>query len=195
MLLKEFIKEYDKVGTIVLLEGKRNVLPNDEEKLVKLGKILAENTKYMHFRSGNAKGADLFFSRGVVSVDKSRLQLITPYSGHREELNLSQETISLDSINIAAESDLIYQTKQNKKIGNLVDKYVSGNRDKYSIKAAYLIRDTLKVIGAGEVKPAAFGIFYDDPENPKTGGTGHTMMVCEQNNIPIIDQSVWFSWI
>jgi len=195
MTLKDFISEFDKEGTIVLLEGKRSVLENDQEKLVKLGKTLTESTKFMLFRSGNANGADLYFSQGVISVDKTRLQVITPYTKHRKETNYAHETISLDTINLLAEPELIYQTKQNKKIGNLVDQYVSGNKNKHSIKAAYLLRDTLKVIGAGDVKPASFGLFYDDLANPKTGGTGHTMMVCVNNKIPVIDQSVWFKWI
>jgi hypothetical protein len=195
MTLKEFIDQYDKIDSVILLEGKRTVLENDQEKLIKLGKILAENSKYMLFRSGNAKGADFYFSQGVISVDKTRLQVITPYSGHRKENNQSHETISLDTINLAAEPELIYQTKQNKKIEKLVDQFVSGNKNKYSIKAAYLLRDTLKVIGTGEIRPATFGIFYDDLVKPKTGGTGHTMNVCEHNGIPIIDQKMWFSWL
>ena len=82
-----------------------------------------------------------------------------------------------------------------KKTDKLVEKYVAGARDKYSIKAAYIIRDTIKAIGTDEIKPASFGIFYDDLDNPKEGGTGHTMNVCEENNIPIIDQRVWFKWL
>lgn len=27
------------------------------------------------------------------------------------------------------------------------------------------------------------------------GGTGYTMDVCKQNNIPIIDQREWFNWL
>ncbi len=49
----------------------------------------------------------------------------------------------------------------------------------------------MKVIGTAAIKPATFGIFYDNLINPITGGTGHTMKVCEQNNISVIDQNVW----
>lgn len=101
----------------------------------------------------------------------------------------------MDDINIAAEPDVIYQSKQNKKTEKLIDQYVAGNKDRYSIKAAYIIRDTIKVLGTHEIKPATFGIFYEDFENPRSGGTGHTMNVCEQNNIPIIDQRTWFDWL
>lgn len=195
MTLKDFIKEFDTDNSIVLLEGKRNVLEADKEKLVSLGKLLASATSKMIFRSGNADGSDYYFSIGVSAVDKSRLQVITPYTGHRQKSNQAYDTISLDEINIAAEPEVVYQSKSNKKTEKLIDQYISGARDRYSIKAAYIIRDTIKVIGTEEIKPATFGIFYDDIDKPKEGGTGHTMRVCEQNNIPIIDQKIWFKWL
>ncbi len=195
MTLKEFIEKYDTENAIVLLEGKRSVLAGDADLLIQLGKTLATNTKKMKFRSGNADGADYYFSVGVGSIDKSRLQVITPYSGHRQKANQADETFSIDEINIAAEPEVIYQSKSNKKTEKLVDQYVAGARDRYSIKAAYIIRDTIKAIGTNEIKPATFGIFYDDLANPKAGGTGHTMAVCAQNNIPVIDQKVWLNWL
>jgi hypothetical protein len=195
MTLKDFIKQFDKDNSIVLLEGKRNVLEADKENLVSLGKLLTSATSKMIFRSGNADGADYYFSIGVSAVDKSRLQVITPYTGHRQKSNQAYDTISLDEINIAAEPEVVYQSKSNKKTEKLIDQYISGARDRYSIKAAYIIRDTIKAIGTEEIKPSIFGIFYDDLDKPKEGGTGHTMKVCEQNNIPIIDQKIWFKWL
>ncbi len=195
MTLEDFISQYDKDNSIVLLEGKRNVLEADKENLVSLGKLLASTTSKMMFRSGNADGADYYFSIGVSVVDKSRLQVITPYTGHRQKSNQAYDTISLDEINIDAEPEVVYQSKTNKKVEKLVDLYISGARDRYSIKAAYIIRDTIKAIGTEEIKPANFGIFYDDLDKPKEGGTGHTMRICEQNNIPIIDQKTWFKWL
>jgi hypothetical protein len=149
----------------------------------------------MIFRSGNAEGSDQFFSEGVAEIDKSRLQVITPYTGHRQKTNQAFETISLDEINVADEPEVVYQSKSNKKTEKLIDQYISGARDRFSIKAAYIIRDTIKAIGTDDIKPATFGIFYDDLDKPKEGGTGHTMKVCEQNNIPIIDQKIWFKWL
>ena len=192
--LSGFIEKYDKEGSIVLLEGKRNVLESDQALLVKLGKVLSEKTSHLKFRSGNADGSDLFFSQGVASVDNSRLQVITPYSGHRQKYNQAYETIALDELQLAAEDKVIYQTKTT-KTGKLIDSYVNGNRDRFSIKAAYLIRDTVKAIGTKDIPTATFGIFYDDLENPLSGGTGHTMKVCQQNDIPIIDQQTWMNWL
>jgi hypothetical protein len=195
MTLAEFIEKFDVVDSIVLLEGKRDVLEDDKAKLMDLAKLLALKTTNMIFRSGNASGSDHYFSIGVTSINKERLQVITPYSGHRKKDNQAHETFSLDEINLAEESNVFYQSKNNKKTENLIDKYVFGEKNRYTIKAAYIIRDTIKAIGTKNIKPATFGIFYDDLENPMSGGTGHTMNVCEQNNIPIIDQSVWFDWL
>jgi len=62
MTLKEFITQYDKEGSVVLMEGKRIVLEAEQEKLTKLGELLAKRTKLMKFRSGNAAGSDHYFS-------------------------------------------------------------------------------------------------------------------------------------
>ncbi len=195
MTLKEFIKQYDKPNSIVLLEGKRNVIDEDKEKLKALGRLLASKTKNMMFRSGNADGSDQLFSDGVTEINNKRLQVITPYSGHRKKTNQAYETISLEDIDMAIELEVVYQSKSNKKMGNLIDKYVAGKKNQYTIKAAYIIRDTIKAIGTDEIKSATFGIFYTDLDNPRTGGTGHTMNVCELNHIPQIDQKTWFKWL
>ena len=55
--------------------------------------MLTKRTKKMIFRCGNAEGADLYFSRGVTEADYFRLQVITPYYGHRERTNEAYETI------------------------------------------------------------------------------------------------------
>lgn len=195
MTLKEFISNFDKDNSIVLLEGKRNVLEDDKEKLTALGKLLTSKTTKILFRSGNAEGSDQLFSAGVTHIDQKRLQVITPYSGHRKKTNQAYETINLDDLDIAAEPEIVYQSKSNKKMEKLIDQFVAGDKNRHTIKAAYIIRDTLKAIGTNDIKPATFAIFYDDLENPKTGGTGHTINVCEQNNIPVIDQRTWFKWL
>jgi hypothetical protein len=38
-------------------------------------------------------------------------------------------------------------------------------------------------------------LFYDDLANPKSGGTGHTMKVCEIENVPYITQTTWMNWL
>lgn len=195
MNLQEFKDRFDYDGSIVLLEGKRDILENDKEKLIALGNLIASSTSKMIFRSGNAEGADQYFSEGVALVNKARLHVITPYSDHRKKTNPAFQTFPLDQMNMANEADVIYQSKNNKKTKVLIDKYIAGDINRTTIKAAYIIRDTVKVIGTSTIKPASFGIFYDDLNNPQTGGTGHTMKICILNKIPLIDQRTWFKWL
>lgn len=192
---KEFICKYDYEGSIVLLEGKRQVNAHDINKLYELGRILASETKHILFRSGNASGSDYHFSKGVISIDNKRLQNVIPYSSHRRKYNVAYETISLNNIDLVSEPLVIYHSKSNKKTEKLIDRFISGANDRFSIKAAYIIRDTVKVIGASGISPATFGIFYDDLKAPRQGGTGHTMNICELNNVPFVDQSLWFNWV
>lgn len=195
MNLQEFKDRFDYDGSIVLLEGKRDILENDKEKLIALGNLIASSTSKMIFRSGNAEGADQYFSEGVALVNKARLHVITPYSDHRKKTNPAFQTFPLDQMNMANEADVIYQSKNNKKTKGLIDKYIAGDINRTTIKAAYIMRDTVKVIGTSTIKPASFGIFYDDLNNPQTGGTGHTMKICILNKIPLIDQRTWFKWL
>lgn len=200
MTLEKFIKLFDKEGMVVLLEGKRDVLKSDESKLVEIARKLTSNTTHVIFRSGNADGADRFFKEGVLSVDPNRFQAIVPFNDHmksvKEEPDLYQR-ISLENINLIKEPSILYESKKNKKQKGLIESYENKSNPKTAIKGAYIIRDTLKVTGAPSqgILPAAFGIFYDDLRNPKSGGTGHTMMVCENQMVPFVDQKVWSKWI
>ena len=191
----EFIERFDCPGSVVLLEGKRTVAESDRPRLEALGFLLARRTRHILFRSGNASGADHWFSRGVTGVDPKRLQVITPYAGHRRKDNRAGETISLDRIDLADEPELIAQSRLHGKTSGLIDPYLAGERNAVTIKAAYILRDTVKVLGTKDVMPAACALFYDDPQAPRRGGTGHTMAVCERNAVPVLDQRCWFQWL
>lgn len=196
MTLLEFIAKFNLENTIILLEGKRNVLESDKEKLIQLGSLLATRLPLATFRSGNADGADFYFSKGVLQVAPDRLQVITPYENHRQKTNNAYETISLDQIDLLNEPEVVYQSKNNKKTKSLIDKYVAGAKDRFSIKAAYIIRDTVKVTGTKSgIPPINFAFFHDDEQKPKTGGTGHTMDICEKNKVPYFTQKDWGKWI
>jgi hypothetical protein len=195
MKSNEFINNYDFKGSIILLEGKRNVKPDDKNLLIKLGTLLTSKAKHITFRSGNAPGADELFCEGVSLVDRNRIQLIIPNKEHRKKNRIGMEAISLDEINLLCEPEIVYQSKSNLKTKNLVERYVNGHRDSVTCNAGYIIRDTIKVLGTQSIPPANFGIFYDDLEKPCSGGTGHTMNVCKQNNVPYINQTAWKEWV
>ena len=195
MTFTDFKIKYDRLNTVILLEGKRNVLPQDQEKLFELGKLLASKTNNIVFRSGNVSGADEFFTMGVNWVDKSKMQLITPYTGHRSKYNATENSIALDTINLVEEPLVVLQSKHNKRMINLIDNYVNGMRDSVNIKSAYIIRDTIKVIGTSQIPKANFGIFYDDLKNPMQEGTGHTINICKLNNVPYCNQTNWMNWL
>lgn len=194
-IFNDFIEKFDKPGAIVLLEGKRNVKPGDEDKLIRVGKLLAENSTHITFRSGNAKGADELFTQGVCSVNPARMEVITPYTDHRKKTNHAGTTYALDKIDIVNEPQVIYQSKANKKNSGLIEQYASGATNTSAQKGAYIIRDTVKVIGTKDIPKATFGIFYIDTSEPESGGTGHTMMVCKNNGVMLITQTTWFHWL
>ncbi|MCU0404824.1 MAG: hypothetical protein MUE99_09795 [Chitinophagaceae bacterium] len=128
-------------------------------------------------------------------MDISRLQIIKPYRTHRSAAEQTSDVVSLDDVNLAGEEDLIKASAVNERTERLVSSYVKGTRSFISMKAAYLIRDTMKVVGAEGLPPANFAIFYDSLTKPMCGGTGHTMQVCIQNRVPWIDQKTWMLWL
>ena len=181
---------------IILLEGKRNVKPEDQAKLIGIGKLLATHLPNATFRSGNADGSDYYFSQGVSQVNSKQLEVITPYQNHRNKYNLAGTTHALDVINLVNEPEIVYHSKNHKATKSLIDKYIAGNKDKYAIKAAYILRDTIKVLGTNAgIPPITVALFYEDLENPMQGGTGHTQRVCLENNITFINQTTFFEWL
>lgn len=194
MTLEEFYKKF--ANGIILLEGKRNVLEEDKDKLVSIGKLLAENMLNATFRSGNADGSDYYFSQGVAQVNPKQLEVITPYQKHRNKYNLADTTYALDTINLLNEPEIIYHSKSHKATKSLIDKYIEGNNDRYTIKAAYILRDTIKVLGTNAgIPPITVALFYEDLVRPMQGGTGHTQRVCIDNNITFYNQTTYFSWL
>jgi hypothetical protein len=195
MTLDQFVKRYDYEGSIILLEGKRNVPATEQAHLKALGQLLAQNMKHAIFRSGNANGADLYFSQGVAAIDKMRLEVVIPFDGHRSKSNLAGHTLSLDQIDLSAYPDIVAMSALNKKTKDLLKRYLQGERNRFTDKVTFIIRDTIKVMGVQDNPAISFAIFYDDLDMPRTGGTGHTMEVCEQCQIPYTDQTVWVKWL
>ncbi|MBK9248783.1 MAG: hypothetical protein IPM69_11865 [Ignavibacteria bacterium] len=195
MTLKDFLSHHDNKDSIIILAGKRKVAKEDEEKLVQLGRLLAMQTKNALFRSGNADGADYLFSSGIADIDKSLLQVITPWAGHRRKYELTDDVIPLESIDLSREPEVIMQSKLHTRTAGLIDPFLKGEKGSNYMAAAYIIRDTVMVIGSEELAPATYGIFYDDLNQPEQGGTGHTLKTCRRNNLPVIDQRTWMEWL
>lgn len=196
MNFPDFLQAHDHPNSIILLEGKRKVLPEDAPMLIKLGELLCRNMKHATFRSGNAPGADELFAKGVSKADPKRMEVILPYSGHRKQKAMGYDVRSLDEVSLVSEPEVTYHTRSNPGKARLVDEFIAGNSNSVTIKAAYLLRDTIKVIGTRSGIPkASFAIFYDDLQNPCQGGTGHTMNVCRENQVPFINQEVWMKWL
>jgi hypothetical protein len=197
MDFNSFTEKYDKPESVVLLLGKRKVLKEDEKKITELGRKLATLTQYIKFRSGNADGSDELFANAIAEINIKIIQVIKPFKNHRKKTVNQYETISLDTINILNEPDILYYSKQDRKNKNLIVRYEEGYKDQSAMKGAYLLRDTMMVVGAKSLnlKRADFAIFYDDLIKPEMGGTGFTIKVCKSLDIPYINQSVWFKWL
>jgi hypothetical protein len=197
MTFDEFIDTYDKPGSIILLLGKRKVPENERRLLTELGRKLAGASEHILFRGGNAEGADQLFASAVSLVNSDRMEVVTPYTGHRQEHSQQFRTVSLDQVDLASEPDITYHSKLDKKSRNLITDYEKGHKSKYANYGAYLLRNTLMVVGAKglNVPKASFAIFYDDLKKPGDGGTGFTMKVCTSAGVPFIDQRMWLDWL
>ena len=196
MTFPDFIDLFNRLTEpIVVLEGKRLVRIADETKLVTLGITLAKSLPHVTFRSGNAPGADELFMKGVMSVAPDRTQVIKPYRLHRRAVDY-RTMVSMDELNLVEEPEIIYATKAVSK-NRQVDRYASGERDGMAMKGAYLLRDTIKIVGSKQLdlEPANFAIIYEDLDDSRSGGTGHTIKVCEEHGVLVLDQRVWFEWL
>ncbi len=66
-------------------------------------------------------------------------------------------------------------------------------KTRVTIKAMYLLRDALKIIGCPRIRfePADIGYFFTGTTNPTAGGTGHTIRMCELRNVQVYIQDEW----
>ena len=195
MELEQFIQLYNTEDTIILLEGKRNVIEEDVEKLQKLANLLASRMPMANFRSGNAPGSDDLFKIGVMAVDPIRFHVIIPDSSHGKRRRTGIKYYSLEEMQITNEDRAIYESRKYKKTEKLLDRYLSGVRDRTTHYITPIIRDAIKVVGHRNISPATVALFYDDLSNPENGGTGFTMKTCRENGVPMFDQRVWFQWV
>jgi len=85
----------------------------------------------------------------------------------------------------------------NPHMGGIIDYYFkTGIRNRNTVKAMYLFRNSLKVIGSNGLNllPATLGIFYVNTEKPLSGETNHTIRMCEKNGVKVLNQTHWIKF-
>jgi hypothetical protein len=180
---------------VVLLEGRRSIPDHDAALATHTAIMLVRHFPALRFRSGNAKGADQAFSEGIAQMAPWRLQIVAPYAGHRKSARHAHAIYdSPESLSSVQEEVMACKTAA----ASPKNKGLIGKRDKkgaLAAKAAYLIRDTMKVTGHSELFPKpACALFYVDLNDPFAGGTGHTIRVCQQEGVPYAFQDSWQQW-
>lgn len=181
---------------VVLLEGRRSIPDGDAALATATSKMLAGLFPKLRFRSGNAEGTDQAFSEGVAQVAQGRLQVVAPYASHRKSKRYADAIYdSPESLTKIQDDEVAYKTANAspKNKGMIEKRHKQGA---LLAKAAYLIRDTMKVTGHSEQFPKPiFALFYVDMEDSMAGGTGHTIRVCQQEGVPYAFQDSWQTWL
>lgn len=177
---------------VVLLEGRRTIPSGDALKATAIASQLARDFPHLRFRSGNAEGADQAFAAGVAAIDPRRLQIVAPYESHRKSVRYAEAVYdSPESLLTVQEEVVAYKTlTATPKNKRLITKRNEGGP--LGAKAAYLMRDTMKVVGYSAAFPKPLlALLYVAPEDPEAGGTGHTLRVCRQEGVPYVFQDTW----
>ena len=181
---------------VVLLEGTRKVPDDLKNELINFTTGLASDYPNAIFRSGNAAGSDELFAKGIESIDAKRMQQVLPYpNANKKRLHKDSPVISLADLNHEELQELadigVQATPSYKSLFNLYLKDL--NKTRVTIKAMYLLRDALKLLGCPRLGFAAADcvFFFTDVTNPTGGGTGHTIRMCEIKSIPVYTQDQW----
>lgn len=185
---------------VLLLEGIRALPAMDRAMVVAMGRLLAERLPGAVFRSGNAEGTDSAFAEGVTGVDPGRMEYVITHAGMgRTRRHVAGRALALDALPKVADGPVgEYTVGASPKTQRLVEAYRQGGmRGPMGAKAAYLLRDTLKVTGSPEagLVPTTAGVFYVNKADPLAGGTGHTLRVCLRLGVPVVTQAVWRGWL
>ena len=184
---------------VVLIEGRRALPDGVAEQLEGVGTYLAGRYANVIFRSGNAEGSDTAFSLGVVAVDPSRMEYVLPSPNmgkkrrHPDAPFCSLSDLPQEELEHLCDLSIAASPKAERLASAACGRIKSGP---LAGKGRYILRDTLKVIGSPALNraPAALGLFYVDLSDPEAGGTGHTIRVCRQHNVPVVFQDEFLGW-
>lgn len=189
---------HDISAPVILLEGTRQLPLEKHERLAAVGAGLAELFPHAVFRSGNAAGSDEAFAVGVTKVSGARLQLVLPTPGMgRSRRSAGAVCTALDELPLDERQHLARESfaasPENHRLFELYLRGQSGN-PAYA-KAQYLVRDALKVIGspARRLAPATVALFFVNTNGPTSGGTAHTIRLCERHAVPLFTQRDWLA--
>ena len=183
---------------VILLEGTRQLPAAKRQALADVGRRLAEAFPQAVFRSGNATGTDEAFAAGVATVPGSMLQLVLPTPGMgRSRRPAAATCLALDDLPLEERHHLARESfsasPENHRIFELYLRGQSGNPA--FAKAQYLVRDALKVHGSPTLglAPATMALFFINNLGPTSGGTAHTIRLCERQKVPLFTQRDWLS--
>jgi len=197
MTKQELTTLLDTTSPIILLEGRRNIPADMADQAAQVAEWLANSYPHARFRSGNATGSDEAFSQGVIQSDPTRLEIFAPSKTHRAKHRHPEVTYLSPAELTEEETEHLAEltNRATPKNANLINRRHLYNNLK--AKANYLLRDTLKAIGSqrlGYERPT-LALFYVDPADPMDGGTGHTIRVCQNEQIPVLTQHHWSQWV
>jgi len=182
---------------VILLEGTRDLSAEKAGTLTQFATDVARRLPHARFRTGNAKGSDEAFAKGIIAVDVTRLEYVLPYTGHRKKDRPEVcESKALSEISALRVNEVVNATiASSPKYERLAVNYRDGKiAPRQKAVAQLLLRDTLKVTGTDDMPPPCVGIFYVNAADPDSGGTGHTIRVCRVQGIPVITQFEWMGW-
>lgn len=181
----------EKEAPVLLLEGTRALPDEDAGHLETFAAKLAREFPNAIFRSGNATGSDAAWARGVAKVAAARLELVLPYNSHRRaQRPIGARVLALE--HIEEHEEVIRETlAASPQLNSLAKRRDQASKAKFS----YLLRDTLKILGAPQLgfAPVTAGLFYT--VNLVKGGTAHTIRVCQLQQVPAFTQEVWRDWL
>ena len=183
---------------VILLEGTRQLPVEKRQSLAGVGRELAEAFPHAIFRSGNAAGTDEAFAAGVATVPGARLELVLPTPGMgRSRRPACATCLVLGDLPVHERHRLARESfaasPENHRLFDLYLRDQSGN-PAYA-KAQYLVRDALKVFGSPSLQlaPATVALFYINTNGPASGGTAHTIRLCERQDVPVFTQRDWLA--
>lgn len=183
---------------VVLLEGSRDVPAAVQNVMERLATHLLRRFPTMIARSGNAEGSDQAWARGVNAVAPNRLNLVLPVRNYkRVAIAPGNDVLPLDDAPPPATEAALRLTRDHYAFGSRQGARAFDPLPAY--KKNYLIRDALKVLGAGGPPAprakATAALFYLNPAKAGGGGTGHTVRLCEAAAVPYFLADDWLTWL